>query len=448
MRSAQERVLFIAAAGLTVLLCVLPMRLAPAWNGEMPGHRNQYEIAARSFLNGHLDLDYGGVDERLLALENPYDPVERKESGASYHWDHAFYNGKYYMYFGAVPVILLFLPYLALTGTDLTTYHATQVFTAAFVIGLFSLFFLLRRRFFKQLSLALTLLLAASFSLMSVWYAVSAPALYCTAITAGLCMEIWSLFFFIKAVYDTEMENRAILYAGIGALFGALSFGCRPTVALANVLVIPLLIAFLKRKKVTLRLAGKLVLAALPYFVIGALIMLYNYARFGNVFEFGQHYQLTVTDVRNGVSLTPGFVFRGLRYYLFFPKSVRSLLDLGALCAFPILWAPTLLLCKKEARIRMAKKMLPFWIGLNAAPLLIVMACILGSPVFYPRYRLDFYWLFGLSAYVSIGFFVETAKRRRLAEAVASVFAIAAVIMSVWLFFCPYDANYASLILK
>ena len=109
-------------------------------------------------------------------------------------------------------------------------------------------------------------------------------------------MEIWSLYFFFRAVYAEQKENRQILLAGIGALFGALAFGCRPPIALVNIIVVPLLYVFLRQRKFSARLLGKLALAAMPYFVIGAALMYYNYIRFGNPFEFGQTYQLTVAD--------------------------------------------------------------------------------------------------------------------------------------------------------
>ena len=46
----------------------------------------------------------------------------------------------------------------------------------------------------------------------------------------------------------------------------------------------------------TFRLLKKLLYAASPYLVIGILLMLYNYLRFDSPFEFGQSYQLTITD--------------------------------------------------------------------------------------------------------------------------------------------------------
>ena len=147
---------------ITIVLSVYPMSLSPVWNGKIPGHRDQYERMAQSILHGHLYLEYEDVDPRLSEMENPYDPQARKELGIYYHWDHAFYNGKYYMYFGIVPVVLLFLPYQLLTGNALTTYKATQIFTVGTILAIFALkcssyeiiiIYLYRRRNRKRASL-------------------------------------------------------------------------------------------------------------------------------------------------------------------------------------------------------------------------------------------------------------------------------------------------------
>jgi len=229
-----RKIFTLLIALITIATCIMPMAELPLWNGEEPGHRNQYELMAENLLEGRLDFAYGDEDE-LLKLKNPYDPEERKATRVKYHWDHAYYDGHYYMYFGIVPVFLAFLPYRVLTGDSLTTYHATQLFTAVTVLGIFALFSLLRKRFFQKLPYCSYLLLSVAFSVMSVWYAAAEPALYCTAITAALALETWSLYFFVRAVYVEKKENRQILFAGIGALLGALVFGCRPPIAIANV---------------------------------------------------------------------------------------------------------------------------------------------------------------------------------------------------------------------
>ena len=219
-----QKIIVFIVAFITIVICILPMGELPLWNGEQPDHRNQYELMAEAILDGRIDFAYGDEAE-LEKLENPYDPNERAQSGVYYHWDHAYYDGHYYMYFGIVPVFLVFLPYRIITGTALTTFHATQIFTAVIILGIFSLFWLLAKLFFKKLNFGLYLALSVAFSCMSVWYASAEPALYCTAITAAIALEVWSIFFFVWAVYLEKNENKQILLAGVGALLGALVFG-------------------------------------------------------------------------------------------------------------------------------------------------------------------------------------------------------------------------------
>lgn len=405
---------------LVILVCVLPMGLSPFWNGEEPDHRNQYELMTESLLDGHLYIDYDYVDPKLIEMDNPYDADLRKELGVQFAWDHAFYKGHYYMYFGIVPVFLAFMPYRLLTGLPLTTYHATQFFTALFIVGAFALFYFLAQKFFPALPWTSWAALSAAFSMMSVWYAVGAPALYCTAITAGLCVEIWSLFFFAKAVWDSRSPRRAVAFGMLGSLFGALSFGCRPTIALANLLAVPMLAVYLKGKRWNRGLAGQLALVALPYLLVGALLMFYNYARFENPFEFGQRYQLTVTN-----QTAFGFAFtrqefariaQGIWNNLFDPATPSDTFPFftvsSALANFPICAVGILLLFRKKTLRALRQNGLAGFAGvLLLLPVLIVVLQVVMSPFQQERYRMDIYWLLGLLAFLSLGFLYQTAAR-------------------------------------
>ena len=396
---------------ITIAVCILPMGELPIWNGESPGHRNQYELMAENILQGRLDFAYGDEAD-LLKLENPYDPTERDKARVTYHWDHAFYDGHYYMYFGVVPVFLAFLPYRVLTGSALTTYHATQLFTAVAIAGMFAVFHLLRKRFFEKLPYTMYLLLATAFSVMSVWYAAAEPALYCTAITAALALEVWSLYFFARGVYVEKKENRQILFAGIGALLGALVFGCRPTIALANLLVIPMLWAFLRQRKCNLKLLGKLVLAALPYVVVAAGLMAYNYARFDDPFEFGQKYQLTVADQSQyKVVLNAETILRIIN------DSMGNFFRIGTIQdTFPYLQPagvffnfPILLLCVGVCKFSVGRylhqaRILPLVLGVFVTVLVIMAMEILWTPYLLERYNMDIYFLLAIACYVIIGF--------------------------------------------
>ncbi|MBR2634310.1 MAG: hypothetical protein IKD31_01870 [Clostridia bacterium] len=442
-----------AVAILTALVCILPMDNLSLWNGEIPGHRNQYELMAEAILDGRIDFAYGD-EEELAELENPYDPEERQKEKVSYHWDHAYYNGHYYMYFGIVPVFLVFLPYRILTGEALTTFHATQIFVALAIAGIFVLFHLLCRLFFRKMPYSVYLLLSVSLSVMSVWYSSAEPALYCTAITSAIAVEIWSLFFFVWAVWGEKRENLQLLLAGIGALLGALAFGCRPPIALANVLVLPMLWAFCKGRRFTLRLLGKLFLAALPYFVIGGLLMSYNAARFDSPFEFGQAYQLTVADQSQyRVTLDLETLLRltnGSLEHFFAIGSVSEtfpyLYAAGAFYNFPILllgaalFLPSVQGCLKKHRL------LPLALSLIATVLLITALDIMWSPYLLERYHMDIYFLMGISLFLAVGGLYESSEKSAGLSFAASALSCVTVVSSFLFCFDQIGAYYPEVV--
>lgn len=407
----------VLVALITVTACVLPMGELPLWNGEDAGHRNQYEVMAESILDGHIDMYYDEEDT-LAQLENPYDPAQRE--GHYYHWDHAYYEGHYYMYFGVVPVFLAFLPYRLLTGEPLTTYHATQLFVAVFIAGVFVLFRLLSRLFFKKLPFTVYLSLSVAVSAMSVWYASAEPALYCTAITAALALQIWSLYFFIKAVWGETRENRQIVLAGVGAVLGALVFGCRPPIALANLLVIPILVTFLRQRKFSLKLLGKLVLAALPYALVAACLMWYNNARFDSPFEFGQAYQLTVADqTAYTVRLNKDTLLRVansfLRVFMYeggwkekFPYVTTS----GVLWNFPLIWLGLGLFRAPSLGKLRQDKTLALSLGLPLTVVGIAAIDIMWTPYWLERYNMDMYFLLGIALFLAVGYWYATCGAR------------------------------------
>lgn len=434
----RQRVIIFFTCVVVILSCTLPMGISPIWNGEIPQHRNQYEVMAEAILEGHIYIDYGDTDKTLLEMENPYDTEKRNELGVKYHWDHAFYNGHYYMYFGVVPVFLVFLPYRIITGANLTTYHATQIFVVAFIVGIFHLFYSLAKKFFNKLSLGMYLTLSSAVSVMSIWFSIGMPALYCTPITAGLCMEVWSIYFFVDAVWGEMSVKKSIMYAFVGSLFGALAFGCRPPIALANLLVIPMLAEYLRRKKedssvdsgqilslrftslvtpikVNVKMIGQLTFAALPYVVIGILLMLYNYARFDSPFEFGQSYQLTGADLHTlghrllskatFIKVINGLLQNFISYSPIgfeFPYISPS----GAFANFPIFLLSFIGIASKNVRIALKKQnFLRVVQALFCMPVIITIIDVIWSPSIIEEYRMDIYWLMGLLCFVIIGFY-------------------------------------------
>lgn len=450
--SKKNKIILFIVMLAVILVSVLPMGLSPVWNGKIPKHRNQYEKMADAILAGHLYLDYE-VDEKLLKMGNPYDPDARKELRVDYHFDHAFYKGKYYMYFGVAPVFLTFIPYKLITGHSLTTYHATQIYVGTFIIGVFALFYLICKLFYKNFKFYQYLICAAVFSLLCIWYAVGAPALYCTAITAGLCLAIWSIYFFVKAVYDDVSENKSILFAFLGSLFGALTFACRPPIGLINILVIPLLITYLKKHKLNKKLFGKLVLAALPYLIVAALLMLYNYARFENPFEFGQTYQLTIADQHNY-----GSIFKNIDLGNLFKNVIIYFLDVnrplknfpyinygGIILNFPILVFPYIMIYNENFRKRIKEKnMWSFYLCLLILPILIIIIDSLFSPIPLERYRMDVYYIMVISTFISICNCDIDFGKSKAYKIILIILLALTLVKIILLFLVPNDGNFVS----
>jgi len=407
----------LAVLALLIVFSCYTMSLSPNWNGENPEHRDQYERLADAFLDGRLDLDYGDIGEQLLELQNPYDPTERDASGIDYPWDHAFYKGHFYMYFGVVPVLLLFVPFKVLTGLTLTTYHATQLFIAAFFCAMFLLSQLLARRYYPQMSFGSWLLLTVTVSLSGVWNCLCCPALYNTAVSSALCMMAWSLYFYVKAVLDTEEPFKALRLAFVGAVFGALAFGCRPPIALGNLAAIPLLVTFLKKHRLNWRLWLRLVRTLLPYAVVGVGLMWYNYARFENPFEFGQAYQLTLADQsrygsRSLFDLHWTTMLNGLIFNFFRSPELRGdypfFSECGVFLMFPVFGYVFLAAGDAATRRRLRERKLA---GLAAVlalcPVVITLLELVWAPFLANSYRQDFIWLLSLLCLLLTGLRAE-----------------------------------------
>ncbi|HEY5983184.1 MAG TPA: hypothetical protein VIU38_06895 [Anaerolineales bacterium] len=155
-------------AGPATALCMVIVLLAyvgfvSIWKWtDWPPTTTDYDQLATSFRHGQLDIQ-AQLDPRLLALQNPYDPDNRKTiQGLDAIWDMTLYDGKIYLYFGAAPALLLAA---AKTMFSVSVPDATLAFI--FLTGLFlvetMLILFIRRHFFPHApawTLALALLVA------------------------------------------------------------------------------------------------------------------------------------------------------------------------------------------------------------------------------------------------------------------------------------------------
>ena len=292
----------------------------------------QYGALAHSLLNGRLDLMQDPPEE-LLALDNPYDSTAREAVQVNSLWDHAYYNGRYYVYFGIVPCLLFQLPFEAVTGIQNLAYPPCMIVMGLlFLLASFGAVHQVVRRWFSQVSSAAYLLSVAAIVLGGqLYYLFVRPYIYEYAIVCGTSLLMLALWFWLSAA-NTAVERRGALLAklALGSLCMALVAGCRPQMELFAVLALPIFWQrYIAQKRLRSRAgAGEAAAFLLPVVLVAAGLMWYNYARFGSPFDFGANYNLTGNDMTK----------RGFNVVRIGPAVFTSLFDLPRLKGvFPFL---------------------------------------------------------------------------------------------------------------
>lgn len=259
----------------------------------------QYAELARAMASGQLYL-LDDPPQWLQNMDDPYDKGARdelqKETGQEYLFDVAFYDGHYYVYFGVVPVILFYLPFYLLTGANFPTAIGVLISVIAFVLGCSALLDRFARRHFKRVSLGLYLLLQIPLVMCcGILYLLKSPTFYALPIATGLAFSVWGLYLWLRG----RASKNPCGWFFAGSLCMALVVGCRPQLAMLSLVAIPLFWRKYISKRRILTRAGAVEFACLvaPYFLVGAGIMAYNFARFGSCFDFGANYNLTVNDM-------------------------------------------------------------------------------------------------------------------------------------------------------
>jgi hypothetical protein len=276
------------------------------WHGQTSEY---YQLLTDAFLAGQTSLQVQ-PSAQLLALPDPRDPVAN--AYLRLH-DASLYQGKYYLYFGPTPAIVLFLPYKLLTGSHLPSRVAVALFCTVGFACSCALFFLLAKR--EKWDCPRWCGAAAVLSLGTtpgVAFLLTRPSFYEVAISAGYCF-VMAGFVLIAHSVELDSPRRGSLVAA-GLCFG-LAAGCRPNFALLAVLMAVLLGWRIRSHKMrALAFVGPVVLC-------GVLLAAYNYARFQNPFEFGNRYQLADGVQNQGNPFALAKVIPALYYLLFSPPS-------------------------------------------------------------------------------------------------------------------------------
>lgn len=289
------------------LLCILGVFLFIAsYLNSHSINQNELEFYSQNFVDSLMQGSVALLDEtseEFEALEDPYDTQERSsvQRDEDYIWDTAYYNGKQYVYFGILPMLIMFLPYYIITKKYLSMSVCVFVFSVLCFILLKEILLKILNKFFNKIPFKLVIYFFVTLCSGSlILYMNGIHRVYEMAIVSALYFVLQGIYFILEAEEKEEKKYKNIF---LGSLFLALAVACRPISLFASLLILPYLIYLLienikkfKEDKISI---FKLILAvAIPYLTVGAFLMWYNYVRFGNVFEFGAKYQLTIINMK------------------------------------------------------------------------------------------------------------------------------------------------------
>ncbi len=283
----------------------------------------QYQNLARALGKGNFYLDLE-VSDKLKSLKNPYDTLARDSQllvGIDYCWDYAYYQGKYYSYFGIVPCLLTYLPYHLLTGLDLSNSVAMSLAIFTFITAGFYLIYQLVEKYFKNTSYIWYVLLSIFFLFASGFAAFSGEAtFYNLPIAYGVSFTCFGLGFWLRATKKSKLDTK---YLFLGSICMALVAGCRPQLLLANIFALIIFwdSVFKKKELFSKKSIKETILFVAPYILVASFLMYYNYSRFGNILDFGANYNLTTNDMtKRGFRIDR--IFLGIYYFLFAPTQI------------------------------------------------------------------------------------------------------------------------------
>ncbi len=417
---------------------------------------SDYDLLAQAFMSGHLYLE-DEPPEALKNMENPYDFSARCNLELSedeyYKWDVAYFNGKYYIYFGVLPTLIYYLPWRLIFRSAFPTFIGITVNLILIVIFAFLLLKEIMKKWFNDTAFLIYILLSQVLIFSSgTVVSMRSPSFYFMPITMSLALVFMGLWLWIRAMSKMRVSEIAF-----GSLCMALVALCRPQFLIASFLSIPLFAPTVLRQKKGNK-AAAIAAFVIPYIAVAAVTMWYNYARFGSVFDFGANYNLTTNDMTSR-GFKPDRIPLGIFAYFFqlpcsvpvFPFIAQTDISCnymgititedmygGILVTQPILW---FIFGLKKAKNILCEKNLYYF-----ALLLPIMAFAVGiadteMSGILSRYYLDFSYIMLLCAIITALALSETIKTERL----ITLAVILSLLYDILLFFAMGTAGKTAL---
>lgn len=331
-------IVMLASMAFAFFVCAVSIENEWTHDYPLPGSVDDYGCYPQmfdAFQKGRLDIDTDFDLSRLASLENPYDRNARFEALGvrnGVFWDRAYYNGKLYSYFGIAPVIFLYYPFYFLTGRVLSDALTATILVCVSCVALMLILRELVGRLSYSVPFPLFALGAGCLPFGALLYSTETCAnFYHIAVLAGIS-AVSCTFLFLLYAEKSHKAKRKIFFV-LAGICAACILATRPNLMLYTPAALPLIIALIiKRPNGTKSLILDAVSFAAPAIAGCALIMVYNHARFGSAFDFGNNYQLTLWDMST-ITFSVTMIIPALFHYFLHPPLVDG--------AFPFLHPST-----------------------------------------------------------------------------------------------------------
>ena len=469
---------FITAAAMVFTVCLTVTSVMKGWSNtyysftSQEGNQISKELVD-AFEHHQVNL-LEEPSEDLLKLDNPYEYVKRdaEVGSGNFLWDHCFYNGKYYSYYGIGPVLALFLPYHLITGYYFPSGWATLMFSLIGILFLTKIYLAVIEKKFRDLPTNTVTAGLITLQLSSgIMFSAARPTFYELAIASGfMCVAIGAyLLMTSNILWDGKISYVRL---GFASFFLGYAVLCRPTLAVYCIAALFFFAGGLKKaldgleKRQKTRTFFKYAAVALvPLGIIALGQMTYNYLRFDNPLDFGIQYSLTINDFTRAefhwkyvlinmyayLFNMPHFTPRkftylassaerfGINGYTFFDDAGKNLVSVGIIYrALPIF--AYLFSGKALKRVEKKKRILPaLLIGVTCVLMPLVIIFSSWESGYAVRYNADFSWQMVIGALVVAFTLYKSIKSESTKKLVDLIFTFSTVV-------CVY-VNIAQLIL-
>lgn len=458
---------FITAAAMVFTVCLTVTNVMKGWSNTYYSFTSQEDNQISKELVDAFEHHQVNLleepSEDLLKLDNPYEYEKRdaEVGSGNFLWDHCFYNGKYYSYYGIGPVLALFLPYHLITGYYFPSGWATLMFSLIGILFLTKIYLAVIDKKFRDLPTNTVTAGLITLQLSSgIMFSAARPLFYELAISGGfMCVTIGAyLLMTSNILWDGKISYVRL---GFASFFLGYAVLCRPTLAVYCIAALFFFAGGLKKaldgleKKQKTRTFFKYAAVALvPLGIIALGQMTYNYLRFDNPLDFGIQYSLTINDFThaefhwkyvlinmyaylfNMPHFTPKTFTHlassaerfGLNGYMFFDDAGKNLISVGIIYrALPIF--AYLFSGKALKRVEKKKRILPaLLIGVTCVLMPLVIIFSSWESGYAVRYNADFSWQMVIGALVVAFTLYKSIKSESTKKLVDLIFTFSTVV--------------------